>query len=367
MTEKTGKEQPLTAGDQSQELLPYPRGAMRRALLWPLIRLYDAAAASRGLLYDWGVFKSQRLDRPVISIGNLSFGGTGKTPVCSAFMGILIEQGYKVAVLSRGYGRLEPKTSRRVEPDGDWRYYGDEPMMLARRHPEALVCVGPTRIKAAMAAQAYRPDVFLLDDGFQHRRLQRDGDVALIDVTQPRADSWSADLFRERWSALKRADLVFLTRVEPGKNYQSWKDRIAIANPSAPIHEIGFRPRSVRFLDGRADAPLTWPRGRRVGAYSGIARPERFFDSLWTLGAVPAVTLPLRDHEPLSPRHWRELVEKCRAQKIDVILTTEKDAVKLDPTRNFGIDLGFLPIEVHGATLESVAELLKNWTLRVDE
>ena len=330
-------------------------------LRFPLLRLYDLLVSFRNFLYDIKLLKVHRLDKPVISIGNLAMGGAGKSPITSALTGLLNKSGLKVAVLSRGYGRKEPETSRVTEPWGDWELYGDEPVMMARRHPYAKICVGPNRQTAAREADAWNPDVFLLDDGFQHRKLHRDLDVVLIDITQPMPHRFSLSLFREHLPSLRRAHVVLLTRWDGVANLTPWKETIARYNPKVPVQPVIFKPGAVVFLDERESEGPEFLKGKKVAAWSGIARPEKFFKTLEGLGAELIHTLSLKDHEPLSLQKRKTFLQQCQLKNAALIITTEKDAVKLEKSPDFGIITAFLSIEADwvgtqplGGTLEQL-------------
>ncbi len=340
-----------------------PRGTDMRLLLLPLKLLHRLLTWLNNLLYDRNLRKIHHLDKPVISIGNLAMGGTGKTPICADLADVLSQRGFRVAVLSRGYKRRNPHTVQKVDPHGDWRDYGDEPVMIAMRNPQALVCVGADRAAAAELARDWNPDVYLLDDGFQHRKLHRDCDLALLDVTRDMPGLWTRDLFREPWSALKRARAVALTRWD-GRDTKAWEANIRRANPNAAIFRASFAPRRLTTLDGR-HMDLSDLRGAAVAAYSGIARPAQFFDILGGLGARVTTTLALRDHQPITPKQLRQLTRQARADGAEMVVTTEKDAVKLDKTAPSAILVCFLAMDVKWEDPEGIYQLLHNIARRV--
>ncbi len=336
-----------------------------RLLRFPLLKLYDLLVGIRNGLYDRALLKISRLDKPVISIGNLSMGGAGKSPVTSALTDLLCKAGLKVAVLSRGYGRMEPETSRIAKPWGDWRLFGDEPVMIARRNPAARVCVGPTRLAAAQTVADWDPDVFLIDDGFQHRKLHRDLDVVLLDVTQPMPRRVSTHLFREHLPSLRRAHVVLLTRWDGVQNLSPWENAVRRINSDVIIQPVLFRPQAVHFLTDAEPVSCEYLKGRRVAAWSGIANPDKFFLSLQSLGAELVHSLALKDHEPLSPELRQRFIQESRDQGAELIITTEKDAVKLEKSPNFDIIMAFLSIETDwagarplGGKLEKLLHLL---------
>ena len=313
-----------------------------RLLRYPLLRLYDAAVMARNATFALGWREVKQLDRPVISVGNLSMGGAGKTPVTAALMAMCQDQGLKVAVLSRGYGRRQPKASRQVRPEDHWRDTGDEPLMLARRYPSAKVLVGPSRWSAAQADTGAPPDLYLLDDGFQHRALHRDLDIVLIDVKRPFPFPWSTHLFREHLPALKRAQVVVLTRCSHPDEGSELVARIRKTNPDLLIMRAGLRSAPPVTLDGE---PLDLT-GRKAAAFAGIAQPGQFFATLEKLAIEPAKTLALQDHQPLTGRQRVAFESGLRREGITRVITTEKDGVKLEGPFESDIIYGFIPIDI---------------------
>ncbi len=328
-------------------------------LRWPLILIYDRLVSFKNYLYDQGWRKVEQLERPVISVGNLAMGGTGKSPVTAELLTILSAMNFKVAVLSRGYGRITPNTVRVVDREGDWRLYGDEPVMIARRHPNAVVAVGPSR-KAAASILSPLPDVYLIDDGFQHRQLHRDLDIVLLDVSQPMPIAGSSHLFRERFAALKRAHLVLLTRWDGVIDLQPWRRQVAAIRKDLPVQVLSFKPATILRPNGEALLSAEQLKGKKVGAWSGIAAPQKFFKLLEELGAEVVIRLALKDHQPIQSQQLRQLVQTCKDQDVGILLTTEKDAVKLDAQKDYGIILGFLAIEVSWTEKDKIERLLQH-------
>lgn len=299
-----------------------------RLFLYPFAWLFAVLVFVRNFLYDKGLAKVERLDRPVVSIGNLSMGGAGKSPITQDLARRLTEAGHAVAVLSRGYGREEAEQARQVHVDDSWRLSGDEPLMIARAVPKAVVCVGPSRFRAAGAASV-KPDLYLVDDGFQHRALARDLDIVLIDVKQGLPRLFPVGLFRESWSALKRADLVVLTRVDSGSSCETWRRRIEQHHPGIPVLQAAFRP-AYLVSPNSERLSLETLRGKRVAAFCGIAQPSKFFNVLKSLGAELVLTYPLKDHQALDSAHRKKLSELVAAVDSEMVITTAKDAVKLE-------------------------------------
>lgn len=290
--------------------------------------LYGAVLSLRALLYRRGILKIRRLSRPVISVGNITVGGTGKTPVTALIARMLLERDLKVAVLSRGYGgSLEGGCA--VVSDGRNLFLGpeqcgDEPYLLARALPGLMVVIGADRHQAGiLALERLTPDIFLLDDGFQHIRLHRDLNILLLDCQTPFGNGLTlpAGLLREPRSAMQRADLVIQTRCTP-----------AVPAPTGyncPVCRTTHRLSSFHRLDNGTTLDVTTLRGKRIAAFAGIADPAGFFLSLEQAGLELAERLYLPDHEPYHSATRERLHAMIHAQGIDLLVTTEKDGVKL--------------------------------------
>jgi len=298
-----------------------------KLLLAPFALMYGSVLRVRRLLYQFGIVRVHRLPCPVISIGNITVGGTGKTPATILVAQELQQRGYRVAVLSRGYGgSLEGQVA--VVSDGQQlllspEQCGDEPCLLAGRLPGLVVVIGADRFKAGLLAlEQLKPDIMLLDDGFQHIRLHRDLNILLLDASRPFGNGWTLPLglLREPVAALKRADMVIFTRCAPFQ---------PVPDPGLPWcradHGLsGFYLQAT----GEPVAPGMLQQGRVV-AFAGIADPAAFFNSLQALGIAPVVTCPLQDHEPYRPERLKQLDRLVADADADWLITTEKDAVKL--------------------------------------
>ncbi len=293
---------------------------MRRGLLLPLVPLYWAGLmAERALRLRFGLGRRRRLGTPVISVGSCSAGGAGKTPVVALLAEVLATEGLRVAVLSRGYGRRSAAVER-VLPSGDAARFGDEPLMLSRQS-EAAVYVGADRYAAGLLAEREMsgcgPLVFLLDDGFQHRRLERALDVVLLTAEDVRDHLLPAGNLREPLSAVRRADVVVLREEEPGL--------------ARVVAELCRRRRMPaiwvirRRLVVRDQATLP----KRALAFCGIARPEGFSTMLAAMGCVPVALAAFRDHHASRAADVERLVRMAAENGADGFVTTEKDAVKL--------------------------------------
>ncbi len=268
-------------------------------------------------------------------------GGTGKTPISIALLQWLVDSGLRPALLSRGYGRRQSQRCLIVSPTSDWRDSGDEPLMIAKRVPRALVIVGPSRAKAAALARSEQVDVFVLDDGFQHRQLKRDLDVVLLDVTQERPVLPPLGKFREGFEALRRADVIVLTRSHDLEKTQAMQQMITSKFPDLPILKVKFRSQHPLSLDG---VPLQLEPRSKVAAYAGIAFPEKFFREIGRLGFELVDQLSLSDHGVLDKGRLKSFWQHAQRADACILLTTHKDAVKLETPMDSDILIGFLPL-----------------------
>lgn len=299
------------------------------ALLTPPALIYSLVQRLRATLYRTGILATRRLPRPVISVGNLTVGGTGKTPVTAHIAKTLISQGYRVAVLSRGYGgSLEGHPV--VVSDGATvmlrpEQCGDEPYLLASTIPGLMVVTGSDRFTAGMLAmERLAPDVFLLDDGFQHLRLHRDLNILLLDHARPFGNGLTlpAGLLREPVSAASRAGLVILTRCPAGAS-------LPAACPALPFCATDHRLTDLIPLSGGEPLGFETLRNQRVLAFAGIADPRAFFNGLRQRGVNVAAECSLPDHAIYDGNTTAALVDSFHACGADYAITTEKDGVKL--------------------------------------
>lgn len=298
-------------------------------LLAPLSWLYSLIQQLRSLLYLSGILKTVRLPRQVVSIGNIAVGGTGKTPVTMYIARFLIEQGYKVAVLSRGYGgTLEGQTV--VVSDGVSVMLapsecGDEPYLLATTVKGLIVVIGSDRYAAGLLAmEQLSPDIFLLDDGFQHLRLWRDLNILLLDCKRPFGNGWTlpAGLLREPQIAAKRADLIIMTRAPEGTSMASLNSKIPAC---VSYHHIA----ELIPLSGGSSVTLTNLANCKVIAFAGIAEPILFFDELKNQGLNVIHTINFPDHTIYSKSDVSDIADAMDKYGVSIAITTEKDGVKL--------------------------------------
>jgi tetraacyldisaccharide 4'-kinase len=272
----------------------------------PLANLFGAAVGLRNALYDSGVFPARRLQRPVVSIGNLSVGGSGKTPFVLALGELMKERGISFDVLSRGYGR-ETRGISIVDPGGLPQQFGDEPLLIARKLAVPVV-IGEDRYAAGVVAEnKFDSRLHLLDDGFQHRSLARDFDILLLTPEDARDRLLPAGRLREPLSAVRRADAIVLSGgASPDKfpldGKLVWRARRGILPRNVP-------PRPVAFC--------------------GIARPQNFLLQLRTAGVEVAAEAIFRDHYRYKEKDIRELIALRAQSGAGGFVTTEKDAVNL--------------------------------------
>jgi tetraacyldisaccharide 4'-kinase len=270
----------------------------------PLATLFGIGVRLRNGLYARGILKTRRLTRPVVSVGNLSVGGSGKTPFVIMLGRALRERGIEIDVLSRGYGRQSTQILV-VDPEGSPQQFGDEPLLIARKLGVPVV-VGADRYQAGLLAESKFPQVriHLLDDGFQHRRLHRDFDIVLITEQDLNESLLPAGRLREPFASLSRADAVVLP---PGMDFH------------IPAKSIWRIRRQIHFL-GLRD---------KLIAFCGIGHPEQFFNGLKKLGLELLETIEFSDHRQYTQRDIDDLLQEQKQAGALGFITTEKDATNL--------------------------------------
>ena len=282
-----------------------------RALLTPAEALYGAVIATRGKLYDWGIFRPTEFSVPVLSVGNLSVGGTGKTPVAAWFAHSFSEKGAAPAIVLRGYG-------------------GDEIIVHERLNEGIPVIALADRVRGIRQAIADGVDVVVLDDAFQHRRAGRDADVLLVS-----ADAWMgkprllpAGPWREPLRSARRASLVIITRKTADRSaVADVKRALANAAPRVPVAIAHLAPGDLRSTATGQTLPLHALRGADLTAIAAIAQPDAFFKQLTELGAVVR-PFSFPDHHAFTRAEARDLA--AEAGSSDFVVCTLKDAVKLE-------------------------------------
>ncbi len=272
----------------------------------PVSAIYGAVVGARNLLYDRGVLPARSLRGPVVSIGNLSVGGAGKTPFVILLGELLKARRVKFDVVSRGYSR-ETRGVLLVDPGGSSREFGDEPLLIAR-HLEVPVVVGEDRHAAGIFAETkFGPQLHLLDDGFQHRALARTFDIVLVTADDPRDRLLPVGRLREPLTSVRRADAIVLTSgAEPATfpldGKLVWRVRRGITPANVPSRPVAF---------------------------CGIARPQNFMLQLRKAGIEPAAEAVYRDHHAYTESDIRELLALRANSEAGGFVTTEKDAINL--------------------------------------
>lgn len=323
---------------------------MKSIVLPPLSLLYGAVTRTRLSLYRRGTFQTTKLDRPVISIGNITTGGTGKTPLVEYVARTIASHGKKVCILTRGYGRKDPHLQVIVSDGYDVlaspTEAGDEPYLLATKLAgQAAVISSADRIAAGQEAiKDFGTDAFVLDDGFQHLRLARDLNIACIDATNP----WGGGRLlpygrlREAPEGLRRADCVVLTRCDQVKSVDGLREQVGELIEGRPIFESRMRPLRVVSLKNGPEV-LAVP--GRVGAFCAVGNPKSFFENLRKLGYDVGLERAFTDHHVYSQTDVDALHQLAQESGASALITTAKDAVKLKGL-SFALPCYVLEIEI---------------------
>ncbi len=300
-----------------------------------LAALFGTGVRVRNALYDRGLLKARRLTGPVVSVGNISVGGSGKTPFVLLLGELLKKRGIEFDILSRGYGR-QTRGIAVVEPGGSSRDFGDEPLLMARRL-DVPVIVGEDRCQAGhLAEQKFGARLHLLDDGFQHRQLARDFDLVLVTPEDARDRLLPAGRLREPLTALSRADAIVLTSGAAAEKFPVagklvWRARRAIVAQNVPARPVAF---------------------------CGIARPKSFFTQLRTAGVEPAAEAVYRDHHPYESKDIEELLRLKITSEAGGFVTTEKDAINLGGYFSVLKPLAIVPVRMELAEAERALNVI---------
>jgi tetraacyldisaccharide 4'-kinase len=307
----------------------------------PLSVIYGGVVGARNALYDRGVLRARRLQGAVVSVGNLSAGGSGKTPFVMLLGELLKGRGITFDVLSRGYGR-KSRGVRLVDPAGLPQEFGDEPLLIARKL-QVPVIVGEDRYGAGLFAESkFGPQVHLLDDGFQHRALARDFDIVLVTPQDVGDRLLPAGRLREPMGSLRRADAVVLASGASAESFPVegklvWRVRRGIVPENVP-------PRPVAFC--------------------GIARPQNFVLQLRAANIEPVAEAFYRDHHPYRENDIRELLELKQRSQAGGFVTTEKDAVNLGGYLSALAPLAIVPVKVE---LSDAANAIDTMLHKIEE
>ncbi|MFN7141028.1 MAG: tetraacyldisaccharide 4'-kinase [Limisphaerales bacterium] len=339
-----------------------------RGTLFGLSKVFAGAIKLRRFLYDVRILRDSTLGVQVIAIGNLTVGGTGKTPVVEKFARELKDQGRNVAILSRGYRSKPPPLSKRlmnrllfrsestpprIVSDGknlllDSETAGDEPYMLASNLKDVVVLVDPDRVKSGRyAIEKFGCDTLLLDDGFQYWKLRgRRHDVVLVDCQQPFGNEHllPRGTLREPPGHLARATTIFLTKSD-GKT-QELRKRIQTLNPKAGIIECIHQPLYFEDVFTGERCGLEFLKGRKVASLSGIAQPESFERSLVKMGADLVYSKRFADHHRFSQQEMLNAINRSKKRQAEMIITTQKDAVRFPKLDRRDLPIYFMRVEI---------------------
>jgi tetraacyldisaccharide 4'-kinase len=339
-----------------------------RAALFLLSKVFQIAVKTRRFLYNVRILRDSTLGVQVIAIGNLTVGGTGKTPVVEKFARELRDQGRNVAILSRGYRsrptplheRLlnkvllrEDTTPPRVVSDGrslllDSESAGDEPYMLASNLKDVVVLVDKDRVKAGRyAIEKFGCDTLLLDDGFQYWKLRgRRQDIVLVDCQQPFGNErlLPRGTLREPPSHLARASTIFITKSD-GKTAEL-RQRIAELNPTAGIIECVHHPLYLEDVFTGQRSELSLIKGRKVASLSGIAQPESFEHNLINSGSELVYSKRFADHHRFTQQEVLNAINRSKKRQAEMIITTQKDAVRFPKIDRRDLPILFMRVEI---------------------
>jgi tetraacyldisaccharide 4'-kinase len=304
--------------------------------MWAAIP-YGVVARLRALLYDWGWFDQRRLPVPVLSVGNLTMGGTGKTPVVMVLVDWLLAQGKRVAILSRGYRRTSTAQYLLVS-DGERLLVGpdeagDEPFMMAQRCPKAIVAVGADRYELGDWVLSRFPiDCLVLDDGFQHLGLYRDVNLLLVDATDAEglAAMTPAGRLREPLRAAARATAIVITRADVPAQVTEVCRRLkaTLGFMPDPIQAV-FRPESLVSVMTGASQPVSWSKGKTALLCSGVGHAASFRSLVERIGIKIVDEVVHPDHHAYTSQEVEGLKARAAELPADLVITTEKDACKL--------------------------------------
>lgn len=337
-------------------------------VLYVLSRVYQAAVRVRLFLYDKRILRDHTLGCLVVSVGNLTVGGTGKTPVVETFARALRAEGRRVAILSRGYksakrpvwqrvrdhlllreGSLPPK----IVSDGqrlllDSERAGDEPHMLASNLEDVIVLVHKDRVRGGRyAIEKLGADTLLLDDGFQYLRLRPHLHLVLVDASQPFGNGYllPRGVLREPVSHIARADVILLTKCN-GTGNEALRAELHRHNPQAEIIESEHDPQHYADVYSRERLPLAQLEGQRIAAISGIAGPDGFEETLRRLRAEVVLTRRFADHHRYTQQEIIDFINDSREAGAAWIVTTEKDAVRFPKIDRRDVPIVYLRVEI---------------------
>jgi len=322
---------------------------LRKIILAPLCLLsffYGWGNSLRVYLYARKVFPTRSLPCQVVSVGNITSGGTGKTPFVILIGEMLKATNFRVAILSRGYKGNFPEPFRLVS-DGQQTFMGasqagDEPYLLAEKLRGIPVIVGQNRWRSGQyAIEHFKSEILILDDGFQHLPLKRDLNLLLIDSSSPFGNGYllPRGILREFPGQLRRADAIILTKARKYDNIKILKQNLIKVPEEIPIFQVEYEPGEIRMLGKESPLPPEYLKGKKVLAFSGIANPLSFRQTLLNLNAQIAEFAIFPDHYQYRPKEWEKLYQKATDLGVDALVTTEKDLVRCQ-----GLEQGIIPL-----------------------
>ena len=321
-----------------------------RILLFPLAILYWGIIFWRNIFYNLGIFASYNLPCKVISIGNITTGGTGKTPAVIYFAELLKKRGFKIGILTRGYGRISKGTIDLYSENSNkksWKYFGEEPVLLFKKLIDIPIVIDNNRYRGGKYLyEKYKPQLIILDDGFQHRSLNRDIDINLINANQPKHfyKLLPYGLLREPWQHLKRSDIVIVTKIniKNPSNFIINKLRSLNINHYHGKHE----PCSYLLNTNQEKIDLNKIKNKRALAISGIGDPSSFELTLEMQNIDFIDHIIFNDHYEYKDNDLRLIENKIINHQPDFLITTEKDLIKLKyVNKNINNKLFALPIQ----------------------
>ena len=324
--------------------------------------LYGRGVQLRTAAYNNKILKTKHLPCVVISIGNLTVGGTGKTPLTIYMAQVIQRLGYQLVILSRGYGG-SAEGSGGIVSDGQRIHMqadecGDEPYMMAQRLRTVPIVVGKSRYQSGlMAVKRFRPDVILLDDAFQHRRLARDLDLVLLDAAKPIGNGFlfPRGILREPIRSLKRSHAVIFTRTE--KTALISDKRVQPFLKTRPVFYAHHRPCLVKIMahkprsgiqtgSTRQKTGFDFLKGKQVLAFAGIARNEDFFNMIPNMGCELSDVVSFSDHHRYSPDDIQRIQQTAVDRRVDCIVTTEKDFYRMSSMAGWPLDLVVMGVDI---------------------